>query len=276
MWATLAVSAVLAAAPADAGALQIKNEHFTYGLFGPERKDTKVIPGDILMLAFDVDGLTIKDDGTITYTTAMELLNDKGKSEFKEDPVERTVVNALGGSHLPCWSRISIGGDVPAGEYTVRVTVADKGTKNGPSAMVERKFTVVPPTFGIIVPMLNYDKPPAAPPPAPPLAVPGQQFLFFCGVVGFDVKPGKTPQDNLQTDVTLELTILDESGKPTPVKPFTGSLKAVTPEEKAFWGTSFPLSLNRAGKFTVVVTATDKQGNKTAKVEFPLTVVDVK
>ena len=94
--------------------------------------------------------------------------------------------------------------------------------KNGPSVVVDHKFTVVPPRFGIVLPLLNYDKPAAAPPPAPPVAVPGQQLLFFCGVVGFDAKPGKTPQDNLQTDVTLELTILDESGKPTLTKPFGG------------------------------------------------------
>jgi hypothetical protein len=56
MWTTLAVSAVLAAAPADAGSLQIKNDRFTYGVFGPERKDAEVIPGDVLILAFDVVG----------------------------------------------------------------------------------------------------------------------------------------------------------------------------------------------------------------------------
>jgi len=148
--------------------------------------------------------------------------------------------------------------------------------KNGPSVVAERKFTVVPPRFGIILPLLNYDKPPTSPPPAPPVAVPGQQFLFFCGVVGFDAKPGKTPQDDLQTDVTLELTILDENGKPTLTKPFSGALKAVPPDAKEFWPTTFPLTLNRSGKFTIVVTATDKQGNKTAKLELPLTVVDVK
>ena len=89
MWATLAVTAVLAAAPADAGPLQIKDEHFTYGILGSERKDTEVIPGDILILAFDIEGLTIKDDGTVRYTTAMELLDKDGKSEFKENPIER-------------------------------------------------------------------------------------------------------------------------------------------------------------------------------------------
>ncbi len=277
MWATLAVSAVLAAAPADAAALQIKNDHFTYGIFGPERKDAEVIPGDVLILAFDIDGLTVKDEGTVDYTTAMELLDAKGKSEFKEDPIERTAVNALGGSHQPSWSRVNIGGDVPPGDYTVRVTVADKLVKDGKPAVVERKFTVVAPRFGIIAPMLYYQLQASAPPlPAPAMAVSGQQLLFVCGVVGFDSKPGKTPQDRLQTDVTLDLVLLDDAGKPTLPKPFTGSLKAAPADSKDLWGVSFPLTLNRSGKFTIVVTATDKQGNKTAKLQMPLTVIDVK
>src|ERR1700675_3661260 len=120
MWATLAVSAVLAAAPADAGPLQIKNDHFTYGIYGSERKNAEVIPGDILILAFEVEGLSVKDDGTVTYSTAMQLLNDKGKSEFDEKPTVRDVVNALGGAHLPCWSIITVPAETAAGEYTMR------------------------------------------------------------------------------------------------------------------------------------------------------------
>ena len=50
----------------------------------------------------------------------------------------------------------------------------------------------------------------------------------------------------------------------------------MAPDNKDFWPAQFPLMLNRSGKFTIVVTATDKQGNKTAKLEMPLTVVDVK
>ena len=140
MWATLAVSAVLAAAPADAAPLQIKNDHFTYGIFGAERKDAEVIPGDILILAYDIEGLTTKDDGTVRYTTSMELLDKDSHSEFKENPIERTAVNALGGSRLPCWSRVNIGTDTPAGDYTVRVSVTDKAAANAAPVTVERRI----------------------------------------------------------------------------------------------------------------------------------------
>lgn len=275
MWAALIVSAAMAA-PADAGPLQIKNDHFTYGVYGSTRKDAEVIPDDVLYLAYDIDGLQITDDGKVVYTTAMELLNKDGKSEFKENPIERQAVNALGGGSLPGMSRVSIGADTAPGEYTVRITVTDRAVKDAKPAVVERKFTVAQPRFGIILPQLGYDKPATAPPPAPPVAVPGQTFLFFFGVVGFEAKAGKTPQDQLTTDLTVELSVLDEAGKPTLAKPFSGNIKAVPPESKDFWPGQFPLSVNRSGKFTIVLTATDKQGNKTAKLELPLTVVDVK
>ena len=277
MWATLAASAVLAAAPADAGQLQIKNDRFTHGIYGSERKDAQIIPGDILWVAFDVEGLKVADDGKVSYSTAMELLDKDGKSQFKENPVGRDSVNTLGGTRLPVWSRVSIGTDTPAGEYTVRITLADQAAKDAKPATLERKFTVVAPRFGLILTAFGYDKPATAPPPAPPVAVPGQQLLTFFTVVGFDTKPGKTPKDPLQADVAVEMSILDESGKPTLTKPFTGEIKEVTEDYKTFLPFQFPILMNRPGKYTVVLTATDKQGNKPpVKQELQLTVVDVK
>jgi len=74
----------------------------------------------------------------------------------------------------------------------------------------------------------------------------------------------------------VELSVLDETGKPTLPKPFTGVVKAVPADAKDFWPAQFPLSMNRSGRYTIVLTAADKQGNKSAKLELPLTVVDVK
>ena len=115
MWAALAVSAVMTAAPADAGALQIKNDRFTYGVYGQVRTDTQVLPGEIVFVAFDVDGLQTLDDGTASYTTALELLDKGGKSLFKETPVERKALLPMGGNHLPNWSQVIVGSDTRAG-----------------------------------------------------------------------------------------------------------------------------------------------------------------
>ncbi|HBI41850.1 MAG TPA: hypothetical protein DDY78_03210 [Planctomycetales bacterium] len=277
MWAALAVSAVLAAVPADAGQLQIKNDRFTYGILGQDRSDDKVIPGDTLIVAFDIEGLQVKEDGIVKYSTSMELLNKDGKSEFSDTkPTERESINTLGGSHLPCWSRVSIGTDTPPGQYTVKISVADTSVKGGKPVTFERKFEVVAPRFGIILTGLGYDKPPLAPPPAPPLAVPGQQLLAFFTVVGFETKPGAT-KDKLTANVHVELSILDDSGKPTLSKPYTGDAKDITEEYKAFVPFQFPLPLNRAGKFKVRITVTDKLSKKPPVTqELDLTVLDVK
>jgi hypothetical protein len=276
MWAALAVFAVLAAAPADAGQLQIKNDRFTYGILGQDRPDDKVIPGDTLIVAFDIEGLQVKEDGKVRYSTSMELLNKDGKSEFKENPIERESINTLGGSHLPCWSRVSIGTDTPAGQYTVKISVADASVKDGKPVSVERKFEVTAPRFGIILTGLGYDKPPQAPPPAPPLGVPGQQLLAYFTVVGFETKAAAT-KDKLTANLHVELSILDDSGKPTLSKPYVGDATDIGADYKLFLPFQFPLPLNRSGKFKVRFTATDKLGNKPPVTQdLDLTVVDVK
>jgi hypothetical protein len=276
MWAALAVSAVFAAAPADAGQLQIKNDRFTYGVLGQDRPDDKVIPGDTLIVAFDIDGLQVKEDGKVKYSTAMELLNKDGKTEFSEKPIERESVNALGGSHLPCWSLVNIGTETPPGQYTVKVSVADTSVKDGKPVTVERKFEVTARRFGIIRAGFGYDKPPQAPPPAPPVAVAGQQLLVFFAVVGFKADAGKT-KESLTANVHVELSILDDSGKATLAKPYMGDVKEISAEYKDFVPFQFPLPLNRAGKFKVKFTATDVLG-KTPPVtqELNLNIVDLK
>ena len=276
MWAALAAAAVLTAAPSDAGSLQIKNDRFTYGIFGQERKDTQVIPGDILIVAFDIDGLQTKEDGSVGYSTAMELLNKDGKSVFTEKPTDREATLPLGGNRLPNWSRVATGTDAEAGAYTVRITVVDNVAKGKPQAVLEKKFELLAPRFGIIHVATGYDKPPTSPPPAPPVAVPGQGVLTFFTVVGFQTNPGAKAKDPLQANVVVEMSVLDDAGKPTLVKPFGGEIKEVAEDFKTVLPFNFPLMLNRSGKFTLVITATDKLAKKTAKQELTLTVLDVK
>ena len=148
--------------------------------------------------------------------------------------------------------------------------------KDGKPVSVERKFEVVAPRFGIILAGLGYDKPPQAPPPAPPVAVPGQQLLAYFTVVGYETKAGAS-KDKLTANVHVELSILDDSGKSTLPKPYTGDVKDISEEYKSFVPFQFPLPLNRAGKFKIRFTATDVLGKKPAVTqELDLNVVDVK
>jgi len=57
MWATLALSTVLNLTPAQKNNLDFENVRATYGVLGHERKDSKIYPGDIYVLTFDIVGL---------------------------------------------------------------------------------------------------------------------------------------------------------------------------------------------------------------------------
>ena len=72
------------------------------------------------------------------------------------------------------------------------------------------------------------------------------------------------------------MRVLDESGKPTRAKPYTVQVNKDVPADAVLVPGQFFLSLNRSGKFTVELTATDKVGGKKAQLTFPLTVADPK
>ena len=124
MWATLALTAALNLAPAQAGALELKNVRVTYGTLGQERKDAKeVLPGDIYNVAFDIEGLQVGDNGQVLYRMGMELTKSgKKEPEFKQEPRDLEAFNTLGGSRVPAFARTTVGLDTQPGEYTLKVT----------------------------------------------------------------------------------------------------------------------------------------------------------
>jgi len=256
------------------GQPELKNIRFTYGIMGAERKDAQVIPGDSLVLAYDIDGLKVAEDGKVQYSTMMELDNKDGKPEFTEKPNDRDTINAAGGGRVPGWSLVTVGSDTTPGTYTVKITVKDRAS--GKEATFDRKFEVISPKFGIIRTALAYEKAPnAAPAPAPPVAVPGQVLLAYFTVVNFDTKPGK-PKEALQCDVHVEMTVLDDAGKPTLAKPFSGDIKEVAEDYKSFLPFQFPLFFNRSGKYKVVLKATDNYSKKTTEQSIDVNVIEVK
>jgi hypothetical protein len=270
MWPTLAVSAVLFSAPAQSGGLQIKNDRATYGELGQERKDSRLLPGDVFCVAFDIEGLKTGDNGRVQYGMSLELLNKDGKSQFKQEPRDLEAYNALGGNRVPAFALTEVGTDTPAGEYTLRVTVKDSTT--GKTETLTRKFEVMPTTFGFIRTQFLHMFPNlGAFPPAPPVAVPGQTYLVNFAVVGFELDKGRKDQPNIETS----LRVLDEEGKPTLAKPFTGSATEVG-QFKGVIPLQFMLTLNRPGKFKVELKATDKVSGKSAEQLLDLVVLEQK
>ncbi len=264
MWAALALTTVLTA-PAQTGELKLTNKRSTIGILGPKREDNKVLPGDLLVVAFDIENLTVKKDGRIFYAMGMELTKKgKAKAEFKRDPQDLEAMNNLGGSTLPTFAMTLVGTDTSPGTYVLKVTVKDRGTKPVKTVTLEEEFEVLPAKLGLVqVKMTNTGGEPAA-----PLGVPGQTLWLHYTLVGYEMTKANPPNPN----VTVELQILDkETGKPTVDKPFGGIIEKGSREFLLFNPT--PIQLNRAGKFTIVLKATDNIAKKSTEQRIDLEVL---
>jgi hypothetical protein len=259
MWAALALTTVLNVAPAQ---LELKNVRLTYGVLGQERKDDKYLPGDMLVVAFDIEGLKVKDDGRVLYAMGMELTKKGGKKpEFKRDPQDLEAVNSLGGSTLPAFALTVIGTDTAPGDYTLKVTVRDRQAKS--EKILEKKFEVKKTELGFV----NLRFTSQAGEPAPNVALPGQRVYLHCALVGFGIGKDKLPH------VTFEMSILDSADKPTLPTPFKGDIKSDVKGSGVMTFVPIPLELNRPGKFKVVLKSTCNVNKKTTESILDLTVL---
>jgi hypothetical protein len=266
MWATLALLAMTSATPAQGGSINLSNVRITHGILGPTRGDNKFLPADRLQLTWDATGVQFSADGKYSYSMGMEVTDSKGKSMYKQAPREQDVFYTLGGDRIPLFAHVDVGADLPPGEYTVVVSVIDGKTKKSES--ITQKFEVLPKDFGLV--RLQITDVQSATSTAP-LAVPGQDQTVNFFATGFS----RSKQTN-QPDVDVEMRVYDEANKPTLSKPFTGRVNADVPANVQAIPMSFLLRNNRAGKFTVELKATDKISNKTAKLTFPVTVLEQK
>ena len=275
MWATLALTAVLGSAPAQTPArdLKLDNVRETYGILGQKRPNAKLLPGDVLYVAFDINNLQVKDDGRVQYSMGMELLDKDKKSQFKKEPNELEAVNSLGGSRIPSFAMARVGTDTPPGEYTMIVTVKDHAANK--TARLEQKFEVLKPQLGFIGVFITYDGNGTV--PAPPVAVPGQTYWVNFSLVGFEMSKDKDPAKQ-RPDVSVEMRVVDlADGKPTVAKPSTNHTTEVNPEIKnVLLFFPFPVNLNRAGKFKIELKATDNLTKKTVEQTLEFTVLEAK
>src|SRR5262245_10460471 len=266
MWATLVLAAALETVPQQPGMLKIVNDRPTHGFPGGPRDNTKLLPGDVFFVSFDIEGLSVAEDGKISYSMGMELKNIKDNKVIyrKEagDPVD--AFNSLGGTRLPAFAVSEIGTDTVPGEYMLTVNVVDR--KSSKTAMLQRKFDVVQPAFGMVRFGMSYDG--RSEMPAPWVGVAGQSLWVNFMTVGFERDAKKQP------NLKAELRIFDEAGKPTLQKEFSGTVNDV-PENYKLIPMQFIINLNRAGKYKVELTATDLLSKKTVTHELPITVKEM-
>jgi hypothetical protein len=268
MLATLAIATALSLTPAQDSELKLSNPRTTYGFLGSPRENAKYLPGDVLFLAFDIKGMTVGKQGEIKYSLALDMKNAAGAKVFGQLPQVIESANSVGGNQLPGYAYADIGGSVPAGKYTLTVTVRDEIAKK--SEQLTHQFEVLKKDFGIGRLGLFYDDRGGV--WAPPVFVVGQSAWLHFWTMGFD-RDGKTKDPNVE----VRMRILDESGKPTLPQPITGDLK----NQKLAANAQFApwlqkVELNRPGKFKIELEAEDKVSKKTVKEVLSITVLESK
>src|SRR5262249_44490835 len=175
--------------------------------------------------------------------------------------------DSLGGQRVPVSAILHTEPNLAPGDYLMKVTVTDKLTKQ--SQQLTRKFEVLRPSFQIV--RINFSNEPSNRLSVPLDGVVAENRWINFAAVGFD-RDSKTKQP----DVYVEMRIFDDKGKPTWSKPFTGGVDQGVPEDVNRIPMQFMLALNRPGKFTVELQATDRVSKKTAKRTFAFVVTEQK
>jgi hypothetical protein len=256
----VAVVFTLGLLPNLASAVEIKNVRPCYGPFGATRYEAKCLPGDVLFMVFDIDGLVLDKAGKASYTTTLELLDDKGTVLFK-NPTKNEVIPALGGMRMPGDLHVIMGPKQAPGAYSIRLTVNDHNGDAGKDKKFTYKFDVLKETFGFVGVS------------APAVGFPGQRYATGFGLVNLKLDAKDQPS------AELTIRVLDERSKPV-----GDSVKLTFPrdlpentnlKEANFIPWTHPIFLNRPGRYTVEVIATDKNAKATATMSYPVTVIDV-
>ncbi len=273
MLTTIALAAILGVAPAQPGNLKLTNVRMTVGELGPTREGSKLLPGDVLFIAYDIDGLTIDGAGVAKYTMAMEVTDGAGKLIFKQDPRDLQDFVPLRGSRLPARAFITVGLDQPQGSYNCKIAVTDPKTKATGNLAV--KFEVLKREFGVVAVFTSYDV--RGEISAPTTGQVGQTVYIQFSIASFE-RGQKTKQPNVEIqfqvyDEKNTPLLVDEAGKPTPRKHVQDekSPQMVKDTDGAF-ALQFPLFMNRPGKFTVEIKATDNVSKKSSTYKLPVTI----
>ena len=271
MWVTVALLTTLQLAPQPVGQLKLTNDRVTHNSLGWERADSKnpkLYPGDLLFVIFDIEGLPVGDDGSVRYSIGMELRDDKAnKALYTKEPEAQQVTASLGGKRLAASAQATIGTDTKPGTYTMKVTVIDPINKK--TETLSRSFEVIPPALGFARIIPSYDKDSLL--LAPPVLFPGQSIFVSFAVVGF------TLDNKNQPNLSVKMRVVDQATKePVLKQPFAGNVAMAPDEFKKIFPMQFILSLNRPGKFKIVLELTDNLTKKTVEQTLDFEVLEAR
>jgi hypothetical protein len=248
--------------PAQApSSLALTNVRLTYGILGPVRTSDRFLPGDNVVLSFDIEGATLDSDGKVKYAIGWEVLDKTGKSRFHQLPKDMEI-SARPGASLPACVKAHVGFHLPPGAYTIKVTVSDRSANA--EQQLTREVEVLPKDFGIVRLALTRDE--EANQALVAFSAGRPSWVNFA-LVGFARDQGQG-----SPDVGVELQVTDESGNPAFKEPKRGSVAAGVPRQAEDIPMQFELKLVRPGKYKLELKATDKIGGKQSVVEIPLQV----
>jgi hypothetical protein len=262
VWCFVTLLAAAGLSPAAVDSLTLTNARLTYGVLGAPRPNAKFLPGDDFVLSFDIQGAKVNPAGKILYAVGMEVTDSKGKVQFRQIPNDLEADAPRDGKSLPACASVHIGLDQEPGRYTVKVSVTDR------VAAVTREITqsseLLPKAFGLVR-LTTTSDPEGKIPTA--FFQQGQTGWINFAVVGF-------AQDKAtgQPRVSALLRVSDQAGRPALAKPSTGEINKDVPPVARALPMQFALAINRIGKFTLELTATDHLTGKSVNLTLPLTV----
>jgi hypothetical protein len=268
MWKSSALSvsllsvALLALAPECASALEVKNARPSYGPLGATRPDSKFLPGDVLFIHYDIEGLTPHaKTGKVGYFSELEFLDSKGKSISSKKSDTQSLLPDLGPKSVAGVMNAVMGEDQKPGKYTVKLKVTDVNSKK--TTEFSYPFELLPKGFGAIRVL------------SPAFGVPGGEGMVQFVLVELPLDKKGNPN----IDITMTIT---EDGSKTPLSKKVISFPKELPDDVNLQKQNFvpvviPISnLNRSGRFMINVDMEEKNQKRNIKLQFPLTVVDLK
>jgi hypothetical protein len=244
--------------------LEIVNHRPTYGYLGAPRPKVGLLPGDKAHFTFEIKNLKLDDNGKAFYSIAIEIRDAAGKLIYEQRPHNSVAQNFLGGDTLPCSAYVEIPFDAKPGDVDWKVTVKDRTTKQ--VAILAGKGKILEPTFGIVQVGLFAD--PDLKVPMSAIAVVGDSAYLNFSAVGFE-----RDKDKKQPDLNVSMRIVDDKGKATLAKPLMGKIDSGVGVKDDAVPITFGVTMNRAGRFTIELTAEDRLTGKTATIAYAIRVL---
>lgn len=244
---------------------ELSNVRSTYGLLGPERTDSKYLPGDVLFLSLDIGGLQPDKAGLFKYRVRMVVVDAEEKAIF-EDAQDIPGVGTVMGGKLRHTLQLATDREQKAGKYTVQVFITDMAVGPKAEAMAKYNYEVLPSALGLVRFHTSLDR--FGQTPVPPVGVVGQMLTFHLTAIGF-----KHDRKANEGSIEVEFQLLDANDRPVNSKPLLSEFKAL-PTDTVYVPLRFDLLLQRPGSFKVAFKVTDKVEKKTTTLSVPLQVLE--